>query len=204
MDQSSGGPVTLKRNLKVLNQKEERELQRRLTMLDKQYRYTLKRLQQRRDSLMNEHRRVVMVKVCEPKATVNIAMKDIWEYKNTEMGFRSPQTSEGRRMFSSREKHQVEQNRSISAPPASVKAATTARHRSDIRSSLSVRQMKNIAAIDSISEKELARRRQRAREETEKLRGFQMETLHQRVAAFIDQIKDKSNMQIHEEPLLTV
>ena len=67
-----------------------------------------------------------------------------------------------------------------------------------------VAQMKNIASIDSISEKELIRKQQRAREEMKKLREFQTETLHQKVAAFIDKIKDKSNTQIQEEPLLTV
>ncbi|XP_034531450.1 uncharacterized protein LOC117806592 [Notolabrus celidotus] len=200
MDHSFRGPAVLKRNLRVLNQKEERDLQQRLNMLDKQYRYTFKMLQQRRDSLMNEHRRAVMVKVCEPKATVNIAMKDIWELKNTETFFRGPQTSEDRRTYSDKEEHQVEMSCSISAPLPSIKAASSVRHRGNIQSSMSFRQMKNIAAIDSISEKELARRRQEAREEMEKLRRFEMETLHQRVSAFIDKIKDKSNMQVQVEP----
>ncbi|CAJ1073308.1 uncharacterized protein LOC117806592 [Xyrichtys novacula] len=193
MDQSFKGPAVLKRNLRVLNQKEERDLQRRLNLLDKQYRHTLKMLHQRRDSVLNEHRRLLTVKVCEPKATVNIAMKDIWEYKNTAVHFRGFQMSDSRRMYSSKEKHQVEKSRSISAPPPLlfVKPTSSVRHRGNIQSSLSFRQMKSIAAIDSISEKELARQQQKDREEVEELRQFQMETLHQKVAAFIDKMRQK-------------
>lgn len=96
MDQSVRRPDVLQRNLRVLNQKEDRNLQQKLKMLDKQYRYTHKMLQQRRDMLMKEQRRVVMVKNCEPKATVNVAMREIGEHKNAETHFRDIQTSEGR------------------------------------------------------------------------------------------------------------
>lgn len=207
MDQSFRRPDVLQRNLRVLNQKEDRNLQQKLNMLDKQYRYTHKMLQQRRDSLMKEQRRVVMVKVCEPQATVNVAMKEIGEHQNAETHFRDIQTSEGRRFYSSKSQYHnkgselVEQNRSISAPPPpSVKPTSSVRHRGNIQSSVSLMQMKKIATIDSISEKELARQQQKAREEMERLRRFQKETLHKRVAAFIEKLKDKSNMQIHVEP----
>lgn len=200
MDQSFRRPDALQRNLRVLNQKEDRDLQQKLNMLDKQYRHTRKMLQQRRDSLMNEQSRVVMVKVCEPKATVNIAMREIQESHITGI-----QTADGRRMYSSKSQYHnkgselVEQSRSISAPPPSVKPTTSVRHRRSVQSSLSLMQMKNIATIDSISEKELARQQQKAREEVERLRQFQKETLQKRVAAFIEKLKEKTNMQIHVE-----
>ncbi len=190
----------------MLNQKEDRYLQKRLNMLEKQYRFTQKMLQQRRDWLIHEQRRLVTVKVCEPKATVNIAMKEIREHSDAVMHFRGIQTSEGRRLVSSKsqfhnkESEQVEPSRSISAPAPSVKPSSSVRHRGKIQSSVSLMQMKNIATIDSISEKELTRQRQRAREELERLRQFQMETLHKRVAAFIENLKDKSNLEIHVEP----
>ncbi|KAK9534048.1 hypothetical protein VZT92_009123 [Zoarces viviparus] len=180
MDQCFRRPCVLQRDLKVLNQKEERELWHKLDMLDRQYRSTRKMLQQRRDSLTNEQRRVVMVKVVEPKATVNIAMREIGEHKF--------QTSDGRRSYSSksqhrnRERERVEQSRSISAPPLSG----SVRRRGNIQSSASLMQMKNIAPIGSVSEKELARQQQKAREEMERLRQFQWETLHKRVAAFVE------------------
>lgn len=203
MDQNFRRPDVLQRNLRVLNQKEDRNLQQKLTMLEKQYKYTHKMLQQRTDALMKEQRRVVMVKGCEPKATVNLAMKEIGERQKAETHFRDIQTSEGRRFFSSKSPNhnegseQVEPSRSISAPPPIIKPASSVRHRGSIQCSVSLMQMKKIATIDSISEKELARQQQRAREETERLRQLQRETLHNRVAAFIEKLQDKSNMQSH-------
>lgn len=200
MDQIYKGPV-LQRERRVLNQKEDRDLQHKLEMLDKQYRYTRKMLQQRRDLLIKEQRRVVIIKVCEPKATINIAMKEIGEHLNAETHFRSIHTSDGRSFSSNTQTRDhgsevVEPSRSISAPPPSVKTTSSVRHRGNVQSNLSLMQMKNIATIDSISEKELARQQQKAREEMERLRQFQNEALHERVAAFIENLKDKSQMEL--------
>lgn len=207
MDQSVRRPDVLQRNLRVLNQKEDRNLQQKLKMLDKQYKYTRKMLQQRRDVLVKEQRRVVMVKVCEPKATVNVAMREIGEHHNLETHFRGIQTSEGRRFHSSKSKYRNEetelvvQSRSVSAPPQPVKPTSSVRRRGKIQSSLSLLQMKKIATIDSISEKERARRQQKAREEMERRRQLEREALHKKMAAFIEKLKDKRNMQTHMEPL---
>lgn len=206
MDQSFRRYDVLQRNLRVLNQKEERDLQQKLNMLDKQYRHTRKILRQRTDSLLKQQRQVTIVKVCEPKATVGIAMKEIGEHNDAEMHLRGIQTLEGRRSYSSKsqypiqESEPVEQSRSISAPPLSAKPASSVRHTGNIQSRLSLMQMKNIATIDSISEKELARQQQKAREELERLRQLQREALHKRVTAFIEKLRDKSNMQLHVEP----
>ncbi|KAG7510976.1 hypothetical protein JOB18_037247 [Solea senegalensis] len=202
MDQIYRRPVP-HRDLRVLNQKEDRDLQHKLSMLDKQYRYTLKMLQQRRDTLIREQGRVVMVKVCEPKAIVNIAMKEIGEHKTHVRGVH---TSDGRRHYSSKSQHQHEgaelaqKNRSVSAPPASDKPTGPLRHRGNIRASVSLMQMRNIATIDSISEKELARQRQKACEEMDRVRRLQRETLHKRVAEFIISLRDKSDVEILETP----
>lgn len=199
MDQIYRRPVK-QRELRVLNQKEDRDFKHKLNMLDKQFRYTQKMLKQRRDSLIKEHRKVVMVKVCEPKATVNIAMKEIDEHMSAETHFRGIHTSDGRRLYHNNGSELVEQSRSTSAPPQSVKSTNSVRHRGNIQSNLSLMQMKNIATIDSISEKELVRQQQKAREEIERMRQLQRETLHKRVTAFIESLKDKDNMKIHVEP----
>lgn len=188
----------LQRNLRVLNQKEDRNLQQKLNMLEKQYRYTHKMIQQRRDLLTREHRRVMLVKVCEPKATVNIAMKEIGEQQRAETHLGALQTSEGRRFFSSKHHSEGakgwEQGRSSSAPlPPPVKSASPVRRRGYIQSSLSLMQMKSIANIDSISEKEMARQQREAREEIERMRQLQRETLQKKVTAFIEMLKDKGN-----------
>lgn len=203
MDQNVSSDI-LQRNLRVLNQREDRNLQQKLTTLEKQYRYTHKMLQQRRDWLMREHRRVTLVKICEPKATVNIAMKEIGEQQRVEGHFRASQTSEGRRFFSSKHEtegsKQVERGRSISAPlPPPGTPASPVRRRGYIQSSLSLLQMKNIANIDSISEKELARRQREAQEELERIRELQRKMLQKKVTRFIEMLKDKCN--VRSEPL---
>ncbi|TNN78234.1 hypothetical protein EYF80_011474 [Liparis tanakae] len=190
MDRSLRRAGALQRDLKVLNQKEERDLQHRLTALDRQYRYTLKRLQQRRDSLVAELSRVGMVKVVEPKATVNIAMREIGE--------RTFQIPGGRRSHSSKSQYHdgglepAAASRSISAPAA--QPAGSVRRRGRVQSSVSLMQMKDIATIDSISEKELARRQRREREDRERLRQIQREALCNRVAAFIESLREKRDM----------
>lgn len=200
MDQMHRGAVE-QGELRVLNHKEERDLQHKLNMLEKQYRYTRKMLQQRRDSLVKEERKVVMVKVCEPKATVSIAMKEIGEHKDAETSFsRSIQTSDGRRRPSTKpQRHDegaeaVEQSRSASAPPPSAEATGSLRHRGNIQSNVSLMQMKNIAMIDSISEKEVTRQQQKAQEEAERQRRLQWESLHNRVTSFIERLKEKGNV----------
>lgn len=189
----------LQRNLRVLNQKEDRNLQQKLNTLEKQYRYTHKMLQQRRDWLMREHRRVMLVKICEPKATVNIAMKEIGEQQRVETHFRTSQTSEGRRFFSSTRQTEgskrVERGRSVSAPlPPLGSPASPVRRRGYIQSSLSLLQMKTIANIDSISEKELARQQREAQEELERIRELQRKMLQKKVTGFIEMLKDKCNV----------
>lgn len=198
----------LLRDVSVVNQREDRDLQHKLNMLDKQHRYTCKMLRQRRDSLVNEQSRVVMVKICEPKATVNIAMREIGEHKNAEANSRGLHTSDGRGRSSPRKpqdddkgSEQVEQSRTVSAPPASVKPTAPVRHRRNTRSVVSLMQMKNIATIDSISEKELARQRQKAQEEAERVRQLQTDMLHKRVTEFIQSLRDKVNVETLEEPL---
>lgn len=199
MDQNVSSVDILQRNLRVLNQKEDRNLQQKLNTLEKQYRYTHKMLQQRRDWLMREHRRVMLVKICEPKATVNIAMKEIGEQQRVEMRFRASQTSEGRRFFPSKRRtegsKQVERGRSISAPlPPPGTPASPVRRRGYIQSSLSLLQMKNIANIDSISEKELARQQREAQEELERIRELQRKMLQKKVTGLIEMLKDKCNV----------
>ncbi|CAG5866734.1 unnamed protein product [Menidia menidia] len=179
------------RVLKVLNQKEDRDLQRKLKTLDKQHSYSRRTLQLRRERLVAEERRVMMVKLCQPKATLNIALKEIREHEVAASHFRrSIHTSGGALpsntpLYPTKGSGPAEHSRSVSAPPT----------RRNFQSSVSFVQMKNIATIDSISEKEVARRRQKARDDMERRKQLQWETLHKRVAAFIQRLRDKDNME---------
>lgn len=200
MDTSYSRPV-LRRALNVRNQKENRDLQQRLNMLDKQYRYTRKLLQQRKTSLLSDGRWVVMVKLCEPKATVNIAMRDIRQYSSAEGSCsRVVHTSDGGTERLQAGNTEMEPSRSISAPPATTKPSCSVRRRGNVQSSVSFMQMKNIATIDKITEKELAKQRQRAREESARLKQLQKETLHNKVMSFIEKLKEKGNMEITGRP----
>lgn len=157
---------------------------------------------------MTEHRRVVMVRKCEPKAIVSIAMIELKRHQTAERHYRGIQTSEGTRSCSLKSPSDTEgselkeQSRSVSAPPPSTKPAVLVRRRSTIQSSVSLMQMKNIATIDSISEKELAKQQLRTREELERVKQFQKEVLQKRVLIFIESLKDKGNMSAgsYEKP----
>lgn len=175
----------LERELQVLNQKADRDRQQKLRLIDKQFRFSYKMLEQRKDYLRKEQRKVVTVKDCEPKAIVDIAMKEIDEYSH----YRGVQTAYGSRRYTKPGSNEAEQSRSASAPPLSL-----VRHRGKVRSSVSLMQMKNIAMIDSISEKEKVRRQQRAREELERIRLLQRDALQKKVQEFIEKLKEKSKM----------
>lgn len=200
MDLSFTCQDMFRRNLKVLNQKEYRTLQQKLYILEKEHRYTFKKLQQQREQLIRERRRVIMVKRCEPKAIVKIAMREIEQHQIAERHYRAIQTSEGTRFCSikstSDSKGSVlkEQSRSISAPPPSTTLSILWRQRSTIHRSMSLMQMKNIATIDSISEKELAKKQQRIQEELERLKMSQRDILEKRVLAFVESLKAKSKV----------
>lgn len=197
MDQISASAV-VHRDLRVLNQRAERDLKNKLIMLDRQYRITVKILLQRRDSLKHDQNRVVMVKVCEPKAIVNIAIKEIvehgiqirrddWRHCSGKV---QPRLSEGSEFRG--------QICSVSAPQSTDKPTGPLRYRGNIQRQVSLMQMKNIATIDSISEKELARQQQRVREEMESVKKLQREMLQNRVEAFIQSLRDKSGIEILE------
>ncbi|KAK7904227.1 hypothetical protein WMY93_016834 [Mugilogobius chulae] len=180
-------PVSaLERELQVLNQKAEQERRQKLQLIDKQFKFSYKTLQQRKDFWRKEQRKLVTVRICEPKAIVDIAMNEINELS----GVRSVQTAYGTRQkvkFALDER----QSRSISAPVT---------QRSKVQCTVSLLQMKNVALIDSISEKEKALRRQKAREEMERMRKAQMEALQRRVQEFMERMKEKNRADSTEEP----
>lgn len=72
-------------DVRFLNHQEDIILQHKLTLLDMRHRYTLRVLCQDRISLMKEHRKLLLLKVCEPCATINKTMKEISETKKARM-----------------------------------------------------------------------------------------------------------------------
>ncbi|XP_064809301.1 filaggrin [Oncorhynchus masou masou] len=88
-------------DVRFLNHQEDIILQHKLTLLDMRHRYTLRVLCQDRISLMTEHRKLLLLKVCEPCATINKTMKEISETKKARMD-RAVSASDNRRLKSSK------------------------------------------------------------------------------------------------------
>ncbi|XP_031643642.1 transcription initiation factor TFIID subunit 1-like [Oncorhynchus kisutch] len=88
-------------DVRFLNHQEDIILQHKLTLLDMRHRYTLRVLCQDRISLMMEHRKLLLLKVCEPCATINKTMKEISETKKARMD-RAVSASDNRRLKSSK------------------------------------------------------------------------------------------------------
>ncbi|CAL8274442.1 unnamed protein product [Merluccius merluccius] len=172
------------RDVRLLNRKSDIELQHRLALLEAQHRYTLKKLQQRKDFLLKEHGRVTLLKVCEPKATVHRNMREIAQLKSAGGGTDAgpdagPPRNAGARLGSSKSLPPDAGSPPMDPPPPPRRAPPSARP-------LSIRQMRNIAAIDSIAAREQASRERRAREALQRLRDEEMAALRRRVKAFID------------------
>ncbi|XP_055721404.1 transcription initiation factor TFIID subunit 1 [Salvelinus fontinalis] len=88
-------------DVRFLNHQEDIILQHKLTLLDMRHRYTLRVLCQDRNSLMMEHRKLLLLKVCEPCATINKTMKEISKTKKARMD-RAVSASDNRRLYSSK------------------------------------------------------------------------------------------------------
>ncbi|CAL8284117.1 unnamed protein product [Lota lota] len=175
------------RDIRQLNRRADIEHKRRLDLLEAQYRYTLKKLQQRKDSLLRDQERDTLLKACQPKATVHRNMREIARLESSDGGADEGRRDAGVRLCSSRSLPAAAGARPTESPPPQRARASTA-------SWLSIRQLKDIAAIDSIAAREKARREQRAREELQRLRDGEMATLRQRIKAFNDTIGNVGGM----------
>ncbi|CAL8297532.1 unnamed protein product [Arctogadus glacialis] len=159
------------------NRRADLEHRRRLELLDAQFRCTMKRLQQREAVLRRELERDALLRACEPKATVRRNMREIallerpWSSK-------SLAAAEGAR----RSETPLETPSEPLLPPP---------QRPSTVPWLSIRQLREVAAIDSIAAREKAWREQSAREELKRLEDGErreMAALRLRIKAFNDTI----------------
>ncbi|KAJ7990789.1 hypothetical protein DPEC_G00290560 [Dallia pectoralis] len=88
-------------DVRFLNHQEDVSLQHKLKLLDMRHRYILKALCQEKDSLIRNHKKLLHLKVCEPRATINITMKELHETKMSRMAC-AASAPENRRLYSSR------------------------------------------------------------------------------------------------------
>ena len=140
-------------------------------------RCSMKRLQHREASLRRELERDALLRACQPKATVRRNMREIALLERSgarpAWSSKSLPTADGARRPTEAPPEPPQQQRPSTAPW------------------LSIRQLREVAAIDSIAAREKARREQRRREELQRLEDAEMRemaALRRRIKAFNDTI----------------
>lgn len=170
---------------RLKNHKEDTDLQWKVEQIQRKYKLELKLLYQDREFLLMEHKRLLHLRVCEPCATLTNTMRAISETRTSKSDLQYvwyPKSAPaGRRMFSSEAlSNQSEQllgtrlsNSAASAPPQTSKSKQ-----------LSIIYLKDLALIDSISQKELAIQEEQRRQNKESLKRLYREKLQQKMQIF--------------------
>lgn len=177
-------------DVRQMNSTEETFLQHRLSHLCIRERLVLKLLQQDINSLMQEHRRLQHVRVCEPIATVDNTMRDIMMNQNRRKAWHRHCTQSappGRVLISGKEVSQGNSNSLVRLQ--SSRSASTFLQVQELEPEdsgiLSLVLLKNMACIDSICERELANQREWQKQERERLKQIQRERLRQKIHTFL-------------------
>lgn len=178
-------------DVRQMNSTEETYLQHRLNHLCLRQTLILKLLQQDINSLMQEHQKLLHVRVCEPIATVDNTMREILENRNgKKVAWHRHYTQSappGRGLVSGKVVSQGDTDavvRSQSSHPAPTLSHVQQRESEDA-GILSLVQLRDMACINSISERKLASQREWQRQERERLKQIQRETLRQKIHAFL-------------------
>lgn len=177
-------------DVRQMNSTEETYLQHRLSHICIRERLVLKLLQQDINSLMQEHRKLLHVRVCEPIATVDNTMREIMITRNRRKAWHRQYTQSappGRVLNSGKEVAQGNSDPLVRSQ--SSRSAPTLFHAQETESKddgiLSLVQLKNMACIDNICERELANQREWQKQERERLKQIQRERLRQRMHTFM-------------------
>lgn len=170
-------------NLK--NHKEDTDLQWKLELIHRKYKFDLKQLYQDREFLLMEHKKLLHLRVCEPYATLTNTMTAISDTRTTKSDrqyvWYPKSAPAGRRMFSSEvHSHQSEQLLGTRL----LKSASSALPRTSESKQLSIMYLKDLALIDSISQKELAMQEEQRRQKKESLKQLHREKLQQKMQIF--------------------
>lgn len=228
---------TFSKDMRLMNKYEDIHLQQELDLIDRKCRAILTALSQDRDSLVKDHKKILHLKVCEPRATVDNTMREIMESKEANFDLLCltfpPQTSQNRlhssksllyqrdttTLISRRSKSayafvsntrggncsslmtQQEDNRkTMCLSPRRLKSTATFSKQLTKKRSLesksqvlSIMQLKQMATIDNISEKELASQQERVIQERERLKLIIREKLHQKIQTFLQKLDVPDN-----------
>lgn len=170
---------------RLKNHKEDTDLKWKLEQIHRKYKLNLKLLHQDREFLLMEHKKLLHLRVCEPYATLSNTMRAISETKTTKSDHHAwyPKSAPaGRRMFSSEAlSNQPEQllktRLSKSARPALPRTSMESKQ-------ISIMYLKDLALIDSISQRELAIQEEQRRQEKESLKQLQQKKLQEKMQLF--------------------
>lgn len=186
-------------DVRLLNHREDVELQWKLHNIRAKYRLNLRLLEQERELVLKEHKRLLNLRVCEPRATVNNTMRAISEVKMEKSDARESRTSKSAPTFRAvtSAKHFDEDKE-----PRFAKSATFSCKQEDLsvhilteklkaseNGHLSILQLKDLALIDSISQKELMYQEEYYRWYKERLKQLQREKLRQKIKSFLKTIE---------------
>ncbi|XP_027028050.1 uncharacterized protein LOC113659451 [Tachysurus fulvidraco] len=170
------------------NHKEDIDLQSKLEQIHRKYKLDLKLLHQDRECLLREHKKLLHLRVCEPRATVTNTMRAISTTRTTKSDLqyiRLP-NSAGRRMFSGKAfSNQSEQMLGTRL----LKSAMSARPKTSESKQLSILYLKDLALIDSISQKELEIQEEQKRQKMESQKQLYREKLQLKMQIFFNKLE---------------
>lgn len=171
-------------NTKLKNHKEDIDLQWKLEQIHRKHKLNLKLLHQNTEFLLKEHKKLLHLRVCEPYATLTNTMRAISETRTTKSNqhvWYPRSAPAGRRMISS----EVLSNRSEQLQGTRLlKSASSVLPQTSESKQLSIMNLKDLALIDSISQKELAMQEEQRRQKKEQLKQLYREKMNQKIQNF--------------------
>lgn len=186
-------------DVKLLNHREDVQLQWKLHNIRAKYRLNLRLLEQERELVLKEHKRLLNLRVCEPHATVNNTMRAISEVKMVTSDGRESRTSKSAPTFRTTisaqhfdDDKELRFAHSATFPcrqDDSSLHAFTEKLKASESGQLSILQLKDLALIDSISQKELMYQEEYYRWYKERLKQLQREKLRQKIKSFLNTIE---------------
>lgn len=187
-------------DVRQLNHKEDVHLQWKLHNISAKYRLNLRLLEQERELVLKEQKRLLHLRVCEPHATINKTMRAISEVRMTNDAHetRFSKSAPVFRPLSSVKtcEEDDEEQRLAKSASFSVKRGdssssriVTEKLKASENGQLSILQLKDLALIDSISQKELMYQEEYYRRYKERLKQLQREKLQQKIRSFLNSIE---------------
>ncbi len=185
-------------DVRLLNHKEDVHLQWKLHNISTKYRLNLRLLEQERELVLKEHKRLLNLRVCEPHATINNTMRAISETITNDVNeTRFSKSAPAFRPLSSVKTYEDDTEQrfaksasfSVKQDDSSPSMTVTEKFKASENSQLSILQLKDLALIDSISQKELMYQEEYYRWYKERLKQLQREKLQQKIRNFLNSIE---------------